>query len=127
MIGRAGTDYYWMRLGPVEMGPLLQAHIHVRLSLEGRLRIVYVGHEFLRRPNPKARWTVAETVRIPLDPAAEAQITTLVMYGLWSILLSGLSVESITDQAPFDVGMSPPALLTAPEEERVSPGDDDGA
>lgn len=120
MIGRVGTDIYWMRLGPVDMGPLLQAHIHVRLLLERRLRIIYAGHEFLRRPNPKARWQAAETVRIPLDPASTAQITALAMYSLWSILLTDLSVESISDQ-PADAGVFsvPFAQLPAPENEEA--------
>ena len=126
MMGVAGPDLYWMRLGPVELSPMVQAHIHVRISLQDRLRLVYVAHEFLRRPNPKARWSQGEVVQIPLDPAARAQITLLVMYALWTLLISDLSVESLADlqleaavRGPLaDMVLLPPAAepLTAETE-----------
>lgn len=97
MIGPCGPDLYWLRLGPVEMTPLLQAYIHVRISLADRLRVIYTAHELLRRPNPKAQWQQGETIRMPLDLAARAQITILLMTALWELVISDLSLESLAD------------------------------
>lgn len=115
MIGVAGTDVYWMRLGPLELGPLLQAHIHVRVCVEDVFRAVYVGHEFLRRPNPKANWEAGELVRVPLDEATRSQILVMILGELWSLLMSGLNVESLADlEWAATENVSSPALLTAP-------------
>lgn len=124
MIGTAGPDLYWMRLGPVELSPMVQAHIHVRICLQDRLRLVYVAHEFLRRPNPKARWTQGEIVRIPLDPAARAQIVLLVMYALWTRLTSELTVESLADLQleAAERGSLAEVVLLPPGEGIPSPG-----